>query len=70
MRGTHAPVAYNFSLNAAPGQKIQETSHNLIYLPVTVDVVSTLSMWLTDQNGKLLDLRGEELTIRFHLRER
>ena len=70
MRGVQAPVVYNFFPNAAPGQKILEASSNLIYLPVTVDVISTLSLWLTDQHGKPLDLRGEELTIRFHLRER
>ena len=70
MRGTQAPVAYNFFPNAAAGQKILEAPPNLIYLPVTVDVISTLSVWLTDQQGALLDLREEELTIRFHLRER
>ena len=69
MRGTQAPVAHNFFPNAAPGQRILEASHNLIYLPVTVDVISTLSMWLLDQHGELLDIRGEELAIRFHLRE-
>ena len=70
MRGTQAPVAYNFFSNAPPGQKILEAPHNLIFLPVTVDVISTLSVWLTVQHGKLLELRGEELTIRFHLRKR
>ena len=49
MRGAQAPVAYNFFPNSAPGQKILEAPHNLIYLPVTVDVISTLSVWLTDQ---------------------
>ena len=48
MRGTQAPVTYNFFSNAAPGKKILEAPHNLIYLPVTVDVISTLSLWLTD----------------------
>ena len=61
MRGVQAPIVYNFFQNALS---------NLIHLPVTVDVISTLSVWLTDQEGKVLDLRGEELTIRFHLRER
>ena len=70
MCGTQAPVAYNFFPNAAPGLTIIEAPHNLIYLPVTVNVISTLSVWLTDQHGKLLDLRVSELTIRFHLRER
>ena len=32
MRGTQAPVVYNFFPNAAPGQKILEAPHNLIYL--------------------------------------
>ena len=58
MRGTQTPVAYNFFPNAAPGQNISEAPHNLIYLPATGDVISTLSVWLTDQQGKLLDLRG------------
>ena len=69
MCGTHAPVVYNFFPNATPGQKTLEAPHNLIYLSVTVDVISTLSVWLTDQHGELLDLRGEEFNIRFHLRE-
>ena len=70
MRGTQAPIVYNFFPNAAHGQKILEAPQNLIYLPVTVDVISTLSVWLTDQHRELLELRGEELTLRFHLRER
>ena len=48
MRGTQVPVVYNFLPNAAPGQNIQEAPPNLIYLPVTVDVISNLSVWLTD----------------------
>ena len=47
MRGIQAPVVYKFFPNAAPGQRILEAPHNLIYLPVTVDVISTLSVWLT-----------------------
>ena len=69
VRGVQTPVVYNFFPNAAPGQKILEEPSNLIY-PVTVDVSSTVSVWQTDQDGKVLDLRGEELTIRVHLRER
>ena len=70
MHSQQAPVVYNFFPNTAPGQVILEAPHNLIYLPVTVEVISTLSVWLTDHDGEHLDLRGEKLTIRFHLRER
>ena len=37
---------------------------------MSVDVISTLSVWLTDQDGEHLDLRREKFTIRFHLCER
>ena len=57
IKGLPTPVIYNFFPNAAPG-------------PVIVDVISTSSVWLTDQEGEKLDLRDEKLTIRFHLRER
>ena len=59
MRGVQATVVYNFFPNDAPGQKILEAPSNLIYLPATVDVISTLPVWLTDQHGKALDLPGE-----------
>ena len=39
IRGIQAPVASNFFPNAAHWQKILEAPHNLIYLPVTVDVI-------------------------------
>ena len=70
MPGQQAPVVYNFIPNAASGEKILEAPHNLICLSVTVDVISTLSVWLMDQAGEHLDLRGEKLTIRFQLRQR
>ena len=63
MRGTQAPVAYNFFPNGAPGQEILEAPHNLIYLRVTVEVVSTLSVWLTDQHGELFTRRGINYTF-------
>ena len=56
VRGVQAPVVYNFFPNAAPGQKILEAPSNLIYLPVTVGVISTLSVWLTDQDGMVLEM--------------
>ena len=44
VRGGQAQVVYNFFPNPAPGQKILEAPSNLIYLPVTVDVISTVSV--------------------------
>ena len=44
------------------------TAVKVIYLPVTLNVISQMTCWLTDQQGKALDLRGEEVTITFHIK--
>ena len=69
INGTIAPVIYNFFPNVSPGVKIVQSPINLVYLPITVDTINRIKVWLTDQNHTPLDFRGEELTIRFHPRE-
>ena len=49
--------------------KILQTPKNLLYLPVTLRTINRMETYLTDQLGNPIDLRGEHLTIRFHLRE-
>ena len=68
VNGVEAPVIYNFFPDTAPGDKIICTPKNLIYVPITMDVISHMTCWLTDQSGKELDLRGEKLTITFHMK--
>ena len=67
--GTVGNVIYSFFPNVGPGYKIIEVPHNLIYLPITLRTISSMETKLTDQNGTLLNLRGEELSIGFHIRE-
>ena len=68
MNGIAMPIIYDFFPNVSPGQKIVSRPRNLIYLPLTLNVISQLTVWVTDQNGSELDLRGEELTITFHIK--
>ena len=63
-----APVIYNFFPDVAPGDKIVVTPLHLIYIPLTLNIISHMTCWLTDQNGKELDLCGEEVTITFHVK--
>lgn len=51
-----------------PGYKIVSRPKNLIYIPLSLDVINRMRVWLTDQNDNLLDLRGEQLTVTFHLK--
>lgn len=62
-------IIYSFFPNVGPGYKIIEIPINLVYLPITLYTLSSMETKLTDQNGKLINLRGEELSMRFHIRE-
>ena len=68
--GKMEPIIYSFFPNVSPGEKIVAVQKNLIYAPVTTDTIYRMTTWLTDQNSVKLNLRGETLTVRFHLRER
>ena len=68
LNGQERPIIYSFFPNVGPGEKIVTQPKNLIYLPITLNVISHMTCWLTDQDGNLLNLRGEEITITFHIK--
>lgn len=51
-----------------PGYKIIEVPKQIIYLPITVKIIDHLQLRIVDQNGDLVNLRGEVITIRLHLK--
>ena len=67
LNGSQQPIIYSFFPDALVGEKIIERPNQLIYLPVSLDVIRQMTAWLTDQNQQPLDLRGEKLTIKFHI---
>jgi hypothetical protein len=69
VNGSKKNIIYSFFPNVEPGYKIVETPPNLVYLPVNKNEISSIEVAMTDQDGKLLNLRGEKLTIRLHIRE-
>ena len=65
---THNTI-YSFFPNVAPGYKIVESPRNLIYLPVILDTIYSMEVSITDQDDNQLNLRGETLTMRFHIKK-
>ena len=68
VNGIEAPVIYNFFPNVAPGEKIVSKPLHLIHLPLILDIIFHMTYSVMDQNGRELDLRGEELTLTFHIK--
>ena len=68
MNNSKAHTLHEFPINVPPGYKIDEIPRNLIYLPVNSQEISSLALRVVDQHGDLINFRGEEITIRIHLR--
>ena len=70
INGEPAPVIFNYSPNVQAGRKIVAEPVIPIYLPVTVDHIHELNVWITDQDNFLLDIQQEDIVVTFHLRSR
>ena len=69
VNGSTQSTIYSFFPDVSPGYKIIENPRNLLYLLITSDIIHSITIWLTDMNENELNLRGENLSMRFHLRE-
>ena len=65
VNGSTQPTIYSFFPDVSRGYKIIENPHNLLYVPITVDTIHSITIWLTDQNGNELNLREENLSSDF-----
>ena len=61
---------YAFLPGVSPGFKINERPIHLFYYPITVNKISRIETKVVDQKGNLIDFRGEDIIIRFHVREK
>jgi len=68
IRSGREHTLHEFGINVPPGYKMTVTPQNLIYLPIDCDEISTLSISIVDQKGDLVNLRGENVSIRVHIR--
>lgn len=62
-------VIYQFFPAVEPGYKIIETPSPVIYHPINVRTVDNITLRIIDQNSELVDFRGENITIRLHIKK-
>ena len=68
INGVQVHTLHEFSPTVGPGYKIIEVPANVIYLPLNSRRISTLTVKFVDQDGDLINFRGETITIRLHLK--
>lgn len=69
VNGMPAHDIYQFFPTVPAGYKLVETPSPVIYVPVTVHNINNVTLRITDQDGELVNFRGERITIRLHLRK-
>ena len=57
LNGIEASVIYTLFPDAAPGDKNISIRRHLIYIPLTLNVISHMTCWVTDQNGKEFEVK-------------
>lgn len=68
VNGKRVYAIHEFFPVVSPGYKIVEIPREIIYLPVRSHIINNIQLRIVDQDGDLVDFRGEDITIRLHLK--
>jgi hypothetical protein len=68
--GMEGHIIHEFYPADPPGYKIIEAPRNVIYLPIITKSIHNITISLRDQNGDLINFRGETISVRLHLKRR
>ena len=68
--GGLSTVLYSYFPSVGPGYKIIQTPVNAVYLPLISNNVTSVRIWITDQNGNILNFQNEYHTIRLEIRRK
>jgi hypothetical protein len=63
-----ARTIHEFFPSVPAGFKIVEVPKQIIYLPVSTKTIDHIALHILDQDGEIVNFRGEVITIRLHLK--
>jgi len=70
INGQNCRSLYAFShCKVKPGFKFIEVPQHVIYLPITEKRLRSIQISIVDQDGRLIDFRGEQISCRIHIRK-
>jgi hypothetical protein len=68
INGRESHILHQFFPNVAPGYKIVEVPQTVVYLDILTKKLDSITVSVSDQEGRPVDLRGETVTVRIHLK--
>ena len=66
----YVPYIYIYSINIGPGFNVVKRVPFILYKNLTTNVLSNISVWVTDEKEQLIDFNREQLTVELCLRRR
>lgn len=63
-------IIHQFFPTVPFGYKIVESPLTILYFPVSVKTINSLTVKIIDQSNNLINFRGETITVRLHLRKK
>lgn len=71
LNGSTSDVIYSFSPNKPPGSLLALAPNQLIYIHMSGrDTLPSITMRVTDQDGRPVDFNGERVTFLLHIKKR
>lgn len=69
LNGQRTHSIYEFFPCVDHGEKIYLSPNPVIYHKVITDTIGVISIRITDQSNRLINFRGEEITVHLHLKQ-
>lgn len=69
VNGKPSHTLFSFPITVDPGYKLSIAPSQIIYLPINKRSIEEIVLRFEDQNGKLINFRGESTSARLHLKE-
>ena len=67
--GKPSHTIMSFPLTVDPGYRLNITPSHILFLPINRKIIDELTLRFVDQNGKLINFRGETISVTLHLKE-
>lgn len=67
--GIPSHIIYEFVPNIPPSHRFVEIPNNVIYFPITQNIISSVTVKVVDLDGKRINFRGENIQLCLHLRK-